>query len=115
MLWKREKERVVLLNLRFKWVVLSSFFYVMYAVPKAEYMLRHPEKYTDKDKYDFAMQIVKHMKRRARTTTDVYGIENIPDEHGYIIYGNHQGKYDALGILRSLAECCGRKGRQTDF
>ena len=47
MLWKREKERVVLLNLRFKWVVLSSFFYVMYAVPKAEYMLRHPEKYTE--------------------------------------------------------------------
>ena len=102
-----EKERVVLLNLRFKWVVLSSFFYVMYAVPKAEYMLRHPEKYTDKDKYDFAMQIVKHMKRRARTTTDVYGIENIPDEHGYIIYGNHQGKYDALGILLSLEEPCG--------
>ena len=107
MLWKREKERVVLLNLIFKWVVLSSFFYVMYAVPKAEYMLRHPEKYTDKDKYDFAMQIVKHMKRRARTTTDVYGIENIPDEHGYIIYGNHQGKYDALGILLSLEEPCG--------
>lgn len=103
----REKEIKGLLNLRFKWVVLSSVFYVMYAVPKAEYILRHPDKYTDRQRYDFAMKIVNHMRKRARTTTKVYGLENIPKEKGYILYGNHQGKYDALGILLSLDEPCG--------
>lgn len=39
----QERRGKGLLNLRFKWVVISSLFYVMYAVPKAEYMLRHPE------------------------------------------------------------------------
>ena len=29
----------------------------MYAVPKAEYMLRHPEKYTDEEKFAFAMKL----------------------------------------------------------
>ena len=98
----RKRRGKGLLNLRFKWVVISSLFYVMYAVPKAEYMLRHPEKYTDEEKFAFAMKIVGHMKKRARTETLVYGAENIPDDQGYIMYGNHQGKYDALGILLSL-------------
>lgn len=103
----RKRRGKGLLNLRFKWVVISSLFYVMYAVPKAEYMLRHPEKYTDEEKFAFAMKIVGHMKKRARTETLVYGAENIPDEQGCIMYGNHQGKYDALGILLSLDKPCG--------
>lgn len=103
----RKRRGKGLLNLRFKWVVISSLFYVMYAVPKAEYMLRHPERYTDEEKFAFAMKIVGHMKKRARTETLVYGAENIPDDQGYIMYGNHQGKYDALGILLSLDRPCG--------
>ena len=90
-LYLEGKRRKEVLNLRFKWVVLSSFFYVAYAVPRADYMLRHPE----------------NMKKQARTTTNVYGLDNIPKENGYILYGNHQGKYDALGILLSLNEPCG--------
>lgn len=96
-----------MLNLRFKWVVLSSLFYVIYAVPKAEHMLRHRDKYTDRQRYDFAREIVDHMRKRARTVTKVYGLENVPKEKGYIMYSNHQGKYDALGILLSLEEPCG--------
>ena len=32
---------------------------------------------------------------------DIYGKENLPDEGGYVMYANHQGKYDALGIIDS--------------
>ncbi len=96
-----------MINLRFKWVVASSLFYVMYAVPKANYMLKHKDKYTVEQRFEFACHIMNHLRKRARTTTKVYGIENIPKEDGFILYGNHQGKYDALGILLSLGRPCG--------
>lgn len=96
-----------MLNLRFKWVVISSLFYVMYAVPKANYMVKHREKYTDEQCFDFAKGIMDHLRRRGRTTTEVCGKENLPKEKGYILYSNHQGKYDALGILLALDEPCG--------
>lgn len=96
-----------MLNLRFKWVVASSLFYVMWAAPKGTYMIKHPEKYTVRQRYNFGLHIVNHMKKRSRTTTDVYGLENLPKENGYILYSNHQGKYDALGILLALQEPCG--------
>ena len=39
------------------------------------------------------------MKKRSRTDTIVTGKENLPKDGGYIMYSNHQGKYDAIGIL----------------
>ena len=35
-----------------------------------------------------------------------YGLENLPKESGYIMYPNHQGKYDALGIIYTHREPC---------
>ena len=74
-----------MLNLRFKYVVASSGLFVLWAVPKANKMIR----------------------KRARTTTVVTGKENIPSDGGCIFYSNHQGKYDALGILLALDKPCG--------
>lgn len=97
-----------MLNLRLKYVVLSSLFYgMLYAVPKANYMIKHREKYSDEESFAFAKKIIDHMRRRARTTTEIYGVENLPKENGFIMYSNHQGKYDALGILLSMDRPCG--------
>lgn len=96
-----------MLNLRFKYIALSNLFYVMYAVPKANYMIKHREKYSDEERSAFARKIMNHMRRRGRTTTEVYGTENLPGKDGFLLYSNHQGKYDALGILLSLEQKCG--------
>ena len=36
----------------------------------------------------------------------MYGEENLPKEGGYIMYPNHQGKYDALGIISTHRKPC---------
>lgn len=36
----------------------------------------------------------------------MYGLENLPEEGGYMMYSNHQGKYDALGIISSHEKPC---------
>lgn len=94
------------LNLRFKYIVASSGFFVAHNVPKANYMIKHPEKYDDEQCYRMACKIINHMRRRSRTKTNVYGKENIPEEN-CILYSNHQGKYDALGILLGFGKPCG--------
>lgn len=60
---------------------------------------KHIERYDELACYRLAQKVMEHMRRRGRAETNVYGEENLPKEGGYILYSNHQGKYDALGIL----------------
>lgn len=90
-------------DLRFDLPVGSLLLWcVFYARIKSRYMMKHPEKYSIQDRYDFAMQVINKIKKRARTETIVYGRESVPRDETVVFYSNHQGKYDALGILGSM-------------
>lgn len=91
-----------MIHLRFIHSIARGFFIqFFYYIPKAEYILHHKEKYSTEDCFNLALKIVKLEKKYAKTKTDVYGLKNLPKSGGYIMYSNHQGKYDALGILCS--------------
>ena len=92
--------------LRFYYVALSSPLFVTKMVFRCKRVNKHPEEYTEEERYRMAQRIMDHMRRRGRATTKVYGLENLPKEGGYIMYSNHQGKYDALGILLNHKEPC---------
>ncbi len=85
--------------LRFYYVAGSSPYFVVHMLFKYRKYMNHPEKYNREDKYRLAQHIMDHMRRRGRTKTEVFGLDNLPNDTGYIIYPNHQGKYDALGIM----------------
>ena len=85
--------------LRFYYVAGSSPYFVVHMLLKYRKYMNHPEKYNREDKYRLAQHIMDHMRRRGRTKTEVFGLDNLPEDTGYIIYPNHQGKYDALGIM----------------
>ena len=57
---------------------------------------------SDQEKYDFAYGMVDFVRCAFSTKTEYYGLENIPSDGGYIMYSNHQGKYDALGIILAI-------------
>ena len=84
---------------RFYYTALSSPYFVAHMLWKFHKFKKHPEKYSEEERYRFAQEIMGHMKKRSRTDTVVTGKENLPKEGGYIMYSNHQGKYDAIGIL----------------
>ena len=69
-------------------------------------MIRHKDKYPEKTRYALALKLIRYLKKSARITTEVYGTENLPAEGGYVMYPNHQGKYDALGIMYAHREPC---------
>lgn len=75
-------------------------------VPTMRKMIKHKEKYPEKTRYAYAMRLIRYLKKSARITTEVYGTENLPEEGGYVMYPNHQGKYDALGIMYAHHNPC---------
>lgn len=77
-----------------------------YMIPKMSYMYRHPKKYTEEDCYAYAKLAVNRMVKSGHIETKGYGMENLPKEGGYIMFPNHQGKYDTLGIIYTHEKPC---------
>lgn len=46
------------------------------------------------------------MQKTGKIKTKVYGEENLPKEGGYMMYPNHQGKYDVYGIISVHKQPC---------
>lgn len=62
-------------------------------------MADQPDQYTEQEKYDYIRHIVELMQKTGHIKTQCFGTENLPAEGGYVLYPNHQGKYDAYGIV----------------
>lgn len=88
------------------YVIFMNFHRAPYIVPKMRYQANHPEKFSEKQRYALAKYCVYLMNKTGKITTEAYGLENLPKEGGYIMYPNHQGKYDVLGILITHEEPC---------
>ena len=85
---------------RFYFVIIISIHLIIYYVITAEYYSKHTEKYDETQRFNLALRMIRDIQKRANIRTISYGTENLPDkDKGYIMYANHQGKYDALGIL----------------
>ena len=91
---------------RFFIVIISCFFLILYYVPKMSYYARHGEKYDEETCYRMVQVMIEHVKKRGRIETVASGMENLPTEGGYIMFANHQGKYDALGVISVHEKPC---------
>ena len=84
---------------RFVTVVIRTIFYAPIIMIKSNYMNRHRDKYDVYARYAYVQKVINFLRRQARTTTLVYGEENLPQSGSYILMPNHQGKYDGLSIV----------------
>lgn len=85
--------------LKLFFVIFANFHRAPYIVPKMRYMADHPQKYSEAERYDMMRHCIDLMNKSGKITTEAYGLENLPETGGYIMYPNHQGKYDLLGII----------------
>ena len=84
---------------RFVYVIILCLPFILYFLWMVPFMERHEFRYDEQDRYRFARHMISIMKHNGRIKTDAYGLENLPADGGYIMYANHQDKYDALGII----------------
>lgn len=92
--------------IRIIYVVAVSLPLVIYYIGKARYIERHGEKFSEERRYQMARKCISIMQRKGRITTESRGQELLPGEGGYVMYSNHQGKYDTLGIMGSHPKPC---------
>lgn len=92
--------------LRFIYVIVMNLFRAPYMVTKMRREADHPEKYSEEERYRLVRHVIYLMKRTGRITTEATGEENLPKEGGYVMCPNHQGKYDALGIISTHKAPC---------
>lgn len=92
--------------LRLCYVIAVSFPFVIYYICKANYIEKHGENYSEERRYQIAQKCIHIMMRNGRIKTESYGQELLPKEGGYVMYSNHQGKYDTLGIMISHPKPC---------
>ncbi len=95
-----------ILMLRFYFVIIISLPLIIYYILRARYIMRHFDRYDDEYCYRVARNMVRKMMRNGRIKTKYYGLENLPKDGGYIMFPNHQGKFDALGIIYSHQKPC---------
>ena len=52
--------------LRYIYVIAVNIFRILYYAPKMAYYARHPEKYTDEDKYALARKLILTIQKAGR-------------------------------------------------
>lgn len=53
----------------------------------------------EEERYDYIRYVTGMLQKRGHVRTECFGAENLPVEGGYMLYPNHQGKYDVYGII----------------
>ena len=92
--------------LRFYFIMVPAIIFNLYYIPLMWYMAKRPEKYSEETRYKVGRRLIRMIKRRGRITTISTGKEFLPKDGGYIMYSNHQGKYDMLGIVSTHDKPC---------
>lgn len=92
--------------LKFYYVIFMNMFRLPFVIPKMKRMTKQIWKYSDEQRYAYAQYIIKLMRLTGGICTKAYDTENLPKEGGYIMYPNHQGKYDVYGIIATHKKPC---------
>ena len=92
--------------LRLCYVVVVSLPFIIYYVCKAHIIEHRGGSFSEERRYRMARRCIRIMMRHGRIETESTGQEFLPKEGGYVMYSNHQGKFDTLGIMISHPKPC---------
>ena len=80
-------------------MVLRNILFVPYGWFMLCKYARNVDRYTEGERYALLKKIDRRANKGGNITVKAYGIENIPDQDGFMFYPNHQGLYDVLAIM----------------
>lgn len=62
---------------------------------------KNPDKYSEAETYGHIRYMLQEAVKAGNVDVQVHGKENFPKENGFMIYGNHQGLFDAVALVVS--------------
>ena len=88
-------------------MVLQNFWFVPGAWFKLCRYAKNTEKYPEMTKWQHIQYIMKRAVTSGNVKFECYGVENVPKEDGFLLYGNHQGLFDIVAIGASCPKPLG--------
>jgi len=84
---------------RIIFLVLRLLFRIPGWLYRIHYYNKHLETTTFEERFDFIQKLIQKVNQKSRVKIHCYGLENLPQEQGYLMTPNHQGLFDALILL----------------
>ena len=88
-------------------MVLKNIFRVPGLYIKLCRYAKNPDKYPEQEKWDHVHRIMSLAAASGNINLQITGLENIPQEPGFMLYGNHQGMFDVVAIAASCKKPLG--------
>lgn len=92
--------------LKLFYVIFMNLHRAPYMIPRMRAEADHPQRYTEEQRYSLVQHAIYLMNKTGKINTVETGAENLPKQGGYMMYPNHQGKYDVLGIMYTHKSPC---------
>lgn len=82
-------------------MILKNLGHIPIAYGRLCNYAKHTEQYSEQEKWTHIQSIFKLAIQAGNVDLKVYGQENIPEESGFLMYGNHQGMFDVVALAAS--------------
>lgn len=92
--------------MRFQYIIIKNFFRILLRILPAMHHLIKANPFDEEKAYAYLRKVVLIMHRTGRIRTQIFGVENLPKEGGYIMYPNHQGRYDGYAVVHGHDRPC---------
>ena len=80
-------------------MVLRLFYFAPIAVWRIGRYGKQEGKY--EEAYEYIKMATRKATRAGRVDIEAYGLENLPEEDGFVFFPNHQGMFDVLVFLQT--------------
>jgi len=82
-------------------IIIRNIFRLPYIYFRLFYYALRTNNYSDEHKYAFIKKFTKWIVSAGRVNIEIYGLENIPEENGFMFFPNHQGLFDGFAIVEA--------------
>lgn len=79
-------------------VLLKNVFHIPGLYGKLCHYAKHTDKYPEEEKYAHIQKVLGRVVTSGNVELKTFGLENIPKEGGFLLYGNHQGLFDVIAL-----------------
>ena len=87
---------------RLAMMVLKNIFRVPYFYGKLCKYAKNPDAYSEAEKYAHIRRMLQYAVTGGNVDLQVHGLENVPEQSGFVMYGNHQGMFDVVALVASM-------------
>ena len=88
-------------------MVLKNIHKVPGAYSKLCHYAKHTDEYPEQEKFAHIRSLMHLAIHAGNVEVKVTGLENIPKENGYLLYGNHQGMFDVVALAATYPGALG--------